>query len=71
MEEPWDGVVMHSVVMEGLTEKVTCEQRSGRHNSRCQGMSIQAEGTARAVSLRQECSWRVEDHKVGSVAPAE
>ena len=34
-------------------------------------MSIQAEGTARPVSLRQEGSWHVEDHKVGSVAPAE
>ena len=26
MEESWDGVVMHSAVMEGLTEKVTFEQ---------------------------------------------
>ena len=50
---------------------MTCEQRSERHDRRCQGMSIQAEGTARPVSLRQEGSWHVEDHKVGSVAPAE
>ena len=34
-------------------------------------MSIQAEGTARAISLSQECSWHIEDHKVGSMAPAE
>ena len=26
MEESWDGVVLHSAVMEGLTEKVTFEQ---------------------------------------------